>query len=82
MNTKQIKLPYFSSDKTIRAYNLDDKYIVFDTDLFNIQFDGIQLLKFRQCDQNVCGLCGNNNQNKNDDSNVNSFLVKDVLCTD
>ena len=32
--------------------------MIFETQRFEVEFDGVQFLKFSHCDNSVCGLCG------------------------
>ena len=54
---KRLPLPFYSPDFTLRVYRYL-RYIVYDTEKFNLQFDGVQLLKLRHRDKNYCGICG------------------------
>ena len=64
------------NDKSVNAYQ-SGFYTVLETKYFMVFFDGKQFLKFRQCSLEVCGLCGNDNENVNDDYDFDDFTVND-----
>lgn len=61
-----VNLPFYSNDYKLRVYR-NKNFIVFDTEKFNVQFDGNQLLKFRNNNRNLCGICGYTKDAKQDD---------------
>lgn len=66
-------MPYFSYDYKLRVYR-NGNYIVFDTDQFNLQFDGDQLIKFRNSHRNYCGICGfTRDKNADEKSELNKI---------
>ncbi len=58
VNRQRVSLPYTSQDNSCRAYK-QLRYTVLECQLFKVEFDGVQFLKFQECGKNVCGLCGN-----------------------
>ncbi len=65
-------LPYRNG--FLRAFR-NNAYIVIDTEFFNLQYDSIHFIKLRQCNKDVCGICGNNNGDPLDDVvNPKKFL--------
>jgi len=68
INKKVVDLskPFFSDNREIRVFK-SSQFIVIDSKLFNLQYDGIQFFKVRECGHKVCGICGNHNNNDKDD---------------
>ena len=64
MNGRPQALPFVSGN--LRIY-IHDSNVVFDAPEFLLNYDGIHFIKIRQCGPNICGICGNNNDNPFDD---------------
>lgn len=66
MNNNLVVLPYESKRENVFVIR-KNYYIVFETNFFKIYFDGDQMMKLYQCNDIICGICGNNNGNPLDD---------------
>ena len=72
------KLPFHAKD--IFVY-YQKNYIIFDSSQFHIQFDGENLLKFRNCAKINCGLCSFNDKNI-EKYPFASSISNDRVCTE
>ncbi len=63
-------LPYTSHHKKCRAYQ-KFKYIVLECEWFKLEFDGVQYMKFQDCAERVCGLCGS--KDESDKFNISNW---------
>lgn len=70
-----VSRPIYSKNDEIRVFK-SAKFFVIDSKNFNVQYDGVQFLKVRECGHKVCGICGNHNSNPDDDEvNFDNFLA-------
>mgnify|MGYP001811172940 CR=1 FL=1 len=76
INGATTKIPFTSNDISVRVYQ-SGAYTILETKYFMVSFDGKQFLKFKQCSLEVCGLCGNENENANDDYDFDDYVVND-----
>jgi len=71
VNGRAIELPY--RHENVRVFRRN-RYIVVDTPLFNVHFDGDHLIKVRSCAPSFCGVCGNSN---NTPFKQNQYLIRE-----
>lgn len=71
VNGRAIELPY--RQENVRVFRRN-RYIVVDTPLFNVHFDGDHLIKVRSCAPSFCGVCGNSN---NTPFQQNQYLIRE-----
>ena len=72
MNDRSIRLPYKTNK--VEIYKVGT-YTAMDTHYFSLMFDGQKFIKFQQCASEICGVCGNHNNDPLDDLSYEKYIA-------